>query len=190
MEVLLKFAWGVLVGAVFSTVGAAGGLLSSFGFITLFGVDTPNDVKLMSQIIVIATTLVFIPRYFKNSALVLPLGILMGSFGILGAITGSTISSKYLNDMSTFLPLFGVLTLAIAIQLYYKAYKSLKQEAATQKEEDYKIENLHFSLKSISFDLSGKKFSISNIYTALAGFSIAFVASIFGVGGGFYLCRF
>ena len=37
-------AWGGLVGLVFSTVGAAGGILASVGMISVFGIENPNLV--------------------------------------------------------------------------------------------------------------------------------------------------
>ena len=36
-DLLLPFAWGGLVGLVFSLVGTAGGILASFGLISVFG---------------------------------------------------------------------------------------------------------------------------------------------------------
>ena len=36
-DLLLPFAWGGLVGLVFSLVGAAGGILASFGLISVLG---------------------------------------------------------------------------------------------------------------------------------------------------------
>jgi len=42
-------AWGGLVGLVFSTVGAAGGILASVGMISVFGIENPNLVKPMAQ---------------------------------------------------------------------------------------------------------------------------------------------
>ena len=46
----LKIFWGIVVGLIFSLIGAAGGLLSGFGFISLFHIVEPNSVKIMSQI--------------------------------------------------------------------------------------------------------------------------------------------
>ena len=46
--------WGALVGVVFSAIGAAGGILTSFGLITLFAMTDPNAVKPMTQIVVLA----------------------------------------------------------------------------------------------------------------------------------------
>ena len=51
----LLLLWGVIVGLVFSTVGAAGGILASFGLITVFGVQDANQVKPMAQALTLVT---------------------------------------------------------------------------------------------------------------------------------------
>ncbi|ARE40828.1 membrane protein [Rhodovulum sp. P5] len=84
MEVMMipaYLGWGVLAGVVFSAIGAAGGILTSFGLITLFAVADPNSVKPMTQLVVLAATLTFVPGYFGRSAVVLPLGVLLGPGG-------------------------------------------------------------------------------------------------------------
>ena len=53
--------WGVLVGVVFSVIGAAGGILASFGLITLVGISDPNAVKPMAQIMTLSMVIVFLP---------------------------------------------------------------------------------------------------------------------------------
>ena len=44
VSVWVLLAWGGLVGFVFSTVGAAGGILASVGLISVFGLQNPNLV--------------------------------------------------------------------------------------------------------------------------------------------------
>ena len=53
--------WGAVVGLVFSTVGAAGGILSSFGLITIFAIQDPNLVKPMAQSLTLVTPLIAVP---------------------------------------------------------------------------------------------------------------------------------
>ena len=80
--------WGALVGIVFSAIGAAGGILTSFGLITLFAVADPNAVKPMTQIVVLATALVYVPGYLRRGAIVPALGLLLGLGGVVGAWVG------------------------------------------------------------------------------------------------------
>ena len=46
---VLVVLWAVFVGFVFSTVGAAGGILSGVGHITLMGIGDANIIKVMNQ---------------------------------------------------------------------------------------------------------------------------------------------
>ena len=45
----IPLIWGVLVGFIFSTVGAAGGILASVGLISVLNVQNPNLVKPMAH---------------------------------------------------------------------------------------------------------------------------------------------
>lgn len=186
----LLIFWGALVGLVFSLVGAAGGILASFGLITLFTVADPNSVKPMAQILSLATALVFLPGYIRRRAAVMPLALVLSVGGIMGAIVGSTLSSKYLSDMSTFKPLFGILTLIIGAQIFWEIYKqhndNIEQMSACHKG----IHSVSIKGMLINFSYADKDFSVGFWTPWLAGFFIAIIASAFGVGGGFLLVPF
>jgi uncharacterized membrane protein YfcA len=195
MILLPLFAWGVFVGVVFSTIGAAGGILTSFGMITLFAVTDPNSVKPMTQIVVLATALVFVPGYLRRAAAVIPLGLLLGAGGLVGAWVGSTLSSLYLSDMSQFRPLFGWLTIAVAMQIFWKLARSYAKmpggpAPASAGDTDPSVSETRLSLTRLTFTQGGKRFQTSTWAPLLAGALIAMTASIFGVGGGFLLVPF
>jgi len=183
--------WGAFAGIVFSSIGAAGGIIASFGLISIVGVADPNSVKPMTQIIVLATALVFVPGYFRRSYLVWPLGLLLAVGGLMGAWAGSSLSSAYLSDMTTFRPLFGVLTLVIAAQIAWKLYRSRSgHKTASPSEERADVQGVHdlsISLMTLSFSYGSKDYSVRLWSPFLAGFLIATIAAIFGVGGGFLL---
>jgi len=183
--------WGVVAGVVFSSIGAAGGILVSFGLISIVGVADPNSVKPMTQIVVLATALVFIPGYFKRSALVWPLGLFLAAGGLLGAWVGSSLSSTYLTDMKTFKPLFGVLTLVIASQIVWKLYRSwMKQESvhpSGEKADSQGVRELSISPTALTFSYGGQDYRVFLWSPFLAGLFISTIAAIFGVGGGFLL---
>ena len=176
--------WGVFTGLVFSAIGAAGGILTSFGLISLFGVMDPNSVKPMTQIVVLATALVFVRGYFMRRAMVLPLGLLLGAGGLAGAWLGSTLSSRYLADMSTFRPLFGLLTLAIAAQILWKLLRPGNRAGAVSAE---CVEGLCVTTAGLSFSYCQVAYKVPHWSPLLAGFAVAMTASVFGVGGGFLL---
>jgi len=183
----LVIFWGVLVGLVFSSIGAAGGILASFGLISVIGFTEPNTIKPMAQMLSLATALVFIPSYFKRAAWVLPLGLMLSAGGIVGAIVGSTISSRYLSDMNTFKPLFGVLALLIAGQITWKLYSDKKAGIKQARVSEQGVQNIVVNEHHIAFDYGDTSYSVHPWAPWLAGFIIAVVASIFGVGGGFLL---
>ena len=183
--------WGVFAGVVFASIGAAGGILTSFALISLAGVADPNAVKPMTQIIVLATALVFVPSYFKRSTLVWPLGVLLGLGGIAGAWAGSTLSSAYLTDMSTFRPLFGVLTLLVAARIAWDLLRTPAPPTALEGDFiDKGVSGLSFKSAVLRFTYAREDYVIAAWIPILAGFIIAFIAAIFGVGGGFLLVPF
>ncbi len=183
--------WGMLVGIVFSAIGAAGGILSSFGLITLFGVMEPNSVKPMTQIVVLATALTFVPGYVRRGAVVPSLGVLLGLGGIVGAWAGSTVSALYLSDMATFRPLFGLLTLAIAAQIGWKLYRhwqgARRGEGGAMQPFIGAVTDKVLQLGCMCFRYGDARYRVPVISPLIAGAVIAFTAAIFGVGGGFLM---
>ncbi len=183
--------WGIFAGVVFSTIGAAGGILTSFCLISIVGVADPNSVKPMTQIIVLAAALTFVPGYLRSAALVWPLGLFLAVGGLLGAWVGSSLSSVYLADMKTFRPLFGVLTLLIGAQIAWKLYRSWNRQVSGQSVRGAAaskgVGNLSFSNAALTFSYRWLDYHIPVWSPLLAGFLIAMVAAIFGVGGGFLL---
>ncbi|GKY88522.1 hypothetical protein STA1M1_23910 [Sinisalibacter aestuarii] len=183
--------WGLLVGIVFSAIGAAGGILTSFGLITLFGMLEPNSVKPMTQIVVLATALTFVPGYLRRGAIVPSLGVLLGVGGVAGAWTGSTVSARYLSDMATFRPLFGLLTLAIAAQIGWKLWRHWQGTRAGTAIPMHPfiggVTGKVLQLGCMCFDYAGKRYRVPILSPLLAGAAISFTAALFGVGGGFLL---
>lgn len=91
--------------------------MASFGLITVLGVQDPNLIKPTAQALTLLTPLIALPIYYRQCRLVISLALLLGSGGIAGAIIGSSLSVKYLAEMDTFKPVFGVLVLLIAAQI-------------------------------------------------------------------------
>ncbi|MEZ5714300.1 MAG: sulfite exporter TauE/SafE family protein [Paracoccaceae bacterium] len=177
--------WGVFVGIVFSAIGAAGGILTSFGLITLFGVMDPNSVKPMTQIVVLATALVFVPGYLRRASAVVPLGLTLGAGGLIGAYAGSTLSTLYLADMAQFRPLFGLLTLGIAAQIFWKLYGP--SGVPVSHLQGGKVRIVALDPRALAFRYGERLYSVPLWSPFLAGVLIAMTAAIFGVGGGFLL---
>lgn len=201
---LLPLAWGGLVGLVFSLVGAAGGILASFGLISVLGLTDANQVKPMAQVLTLTTPLVAVPGYLRQCRVVLGLALILASGGLLGALVGSRLSMHYLADLSDFKPVFAILVLFIAAQL---AWSLRPQKSATgasaraaaafeglvmQGERPCSIGVKHGfrSWRRIEFEFGGEVFRYHPPVAFAAGFMIAAVASALGVGGGFLLVPF
>jgi uncharacterized membrane protein YfcA len=184
--------WGALVGLVFSAIGAAGGILTSFGLITLFAVADPNAVKPMTQIVVLATALVYVPGYLRRGAIVPALGLLLGLGGVVGAWAGSTVSSR-LPRRHGHLPaavraahprgrrpdrLEAVAPCAGAPGGHRGADAALSRRGHRQGAADGHC---------MCFTYEGHRYRVPVISPLIAGALIAFTAALFGVGGGFLL---
>jgi uncharacterized membrane protein YfcA len=199
---LIPVLWGLLVGLVFSLVGAAGGILASFGLISVLGVTDANQVKPMAQALTLATPLIAVPGYLRQCRVIASLALLLAAGGILGSVVGSTLSARYLADLSTFKPVFAVLVLAIALQLIW-SLRSRPQGAASRAAEafeglvagsgqpcDFGVRHTHWSVSRIKFEFGGELFSFRPWLAMVAGFGIAVLSSALGVGGGFLMVPF
>lgn len=201
----LPLLWGVLVGLVFSTTGAAGGILALVGLISIMGVQDPNLVKPMAQALTLATPLIAVPGYYRQCRVVTSLAIILGTGGILGALIGSTLSVTYLTDLNVFRQVFGVLVLMITLQILWRLFHHTKHvdthtrrsAAAFEKliheggsPRSIGVQSLQLSLRHISFTFGNETFRYSPWVPFLAGAGIAIVSSALGVGGGFLLVPF
>ncbi len=205
MAVWLPLLWGVLVGLVFSTVGAAGGILASVGLISVMGLQDPNLVKPMAQALTLATPLIAVPGYYRQGRIVFSLAFILGAGGIVGALIGSTLSATYLTDIDVFKSVFGVLILGIALQVLSRLFGH-KQKPGTRSERaaaafeglvrdggstrTIGVRHRHFSLQRIRFAFAGEQFEYAPWAPFLAGAGIAVLSSALGVGGGFLLVPF
>ena len=203
----LLLAWGVLVGFVFSTVGAAGGILASVGMISVFGITDPNMVKPMAQALTLVTPLIAVPIYMRQCRLVYSLALLLGAGGILGALTGSTLSVSFLSDMQVFKPLFAVLVFFVAAQLAWQLLNSSAASTELAKTMsaaetfarhvkgggescDLGVKYRRATLRRFYFRFGDEDFSFSPWLPFITGMGIAVVSSALGVGGGFLLVPF
>jgi uncharacterized membrane protein YfcA len=205
LPIWLPLLWGILVGLVFSTVGAAGGILASVGLISVMGVQDPNLVKPMAQALTLATPLISVPGYYRQCRVVTSLAVIMGAGGILGALIGSTLSTTYLADLNLFRLVFGGLILVIALQIAWKlfsqsrhgnthaklaaaAFEALVRDGGSPC--SIGVQHLRYSRRSIHFEFGGERFTYSPWLPLLTGVGIAVISSALGVGGGFLLVPF
>lgn len=207
VPVWLLLAWGGLVGLVFSTVGAAGGILASVGMISVFGIENPNLVKPMAQALTLATPLIAVPLYMRQCRMVYSLSLLLGAGGVIGALLGSTLSVSLLSDMRVFKPVFAILVFFIAAQLAWQLLRTSPGSTALAKTmraaESYErhvkgggdscelgVKYLRASLRRFHFRFGDEDFYFSPWLPLFTGMGIAVLSSALGVGGGFLLVPF
>ena len=195
MEILAIF-WGIFVGLVFSTVGAAGGILAGFGHITLFGFTNANSVKVMNQILVAISPLISVPRYWKQGRVIFILGGLLALGSILGAYIGSSLSYKYLSNLREYKFIFGLFTLLVALKIFHDVFHREKHKIKgidkkiKEGREKKQVKILERSVKSIRFKFLEEEYKFTPLLPFVAGFFVALVSSALGVGGGFLLVPF
>lgn len=197
-------AWGIVIGLIFSLVGAAGGILASVGLISIFAISDANLVKPMAQILTLLVPIIAVPAYYRQKRLVVSLVIVLAAGGIVGSIIGSTLSLHYLDDLSEFKPVLAIFTLAIALQMFWQMRPGGNKERDSDKAsamfqdmlqeggDVWTIGVAHgrMSWKWIPFDFAGYQFGYAPWQPFVAGMLIAFVSSALGIGGGFLLVPF
>jgi uncharacterized membrane protein YfcA len=200
-------AWGGLVGFVFSTVGAAGGILGSVALISVFGIGNPNLVKPMAQAMTLITPLIAVPLYMRQCRVVFRLSFLLGAGGVLGALLGSSLSVNLLSDMGVFRPVFAVLVFFIAAQLAWQIFhagrrsseltRTMRAAEAFERQVrrggelcDMGVECRQFTLRRVVFGFGDEVFEFSPWLPFATGMGIAVLSSALGVGGGFLLVPF
>ena len=203
------FIWALFTGFVFSTVGAAGGILASFGFITILDIHAANSVKVMSQILIIVSPLIALPIYLRQDrvkqikSILFYIGFIIAAGAIMGALFGSWFSKSYLFELKSFKYLFGYLTFLVVALMIYNILKQRKKKPEQSKKEggadaapageSGKRGNpsiVKLSVKKIDFRCADRDYSVPPVILFITGFAIATISSIFGVGGGFLIVPF
>ena len=202
--------WGIFVGYVFTTVGAAGGILAGVGHISIFGLKKANMIKPMNLILTLVSPIVGTPLYLREKRIVVPTAVALGLGGIVGAMIGSTISFSFLKEMQTFQPYFGFFALAISLRLFYECTKrfidsqksvkaanqafsaKVKELRALNKMSEIKEIGVNFSKIGIqnTFTFAGQEFKYNAVPVFFTGLVVATISASLGVGGGFLLVPF
>ena len=202
--------WGIFVGYVFTSVGAAGGILAGVGHMSIFGLKNANMVKPMNQVLTLVSPIVGTPLYLREKRIVVPTAIALGLGGIIGALIGSYFSSDFLKEMKHFQPYFGFFTLAISLRLFYEcsqkfvdSQKKVKEanKAFAEKVKELKAAGKMNEIKEIgvnfqqvglqnTFTFAGQEFKYNALVPFFVGIIVAIISASLGVGGGFLLVPF
>lgn len=207
---ILLIVWAIIVGFVFSTVGAAGGILAGIGHITIFKIKNANMIKPMNQFLTIVSPVISTPLYLRERRLVVPVSVVMALGGISGAVLGSWLSHTYLPDMKSYKPFFGIMTYIIALRLWYELTPRFRESQAKVKAATRAFEEKVRELKASGklneiremgvrfeqmgiknrFTFAGQSFEYNALLPFVVGMLVAVISSSMGVGGGFLLVPF
>lgn len=210
----LAFGWSVLAGFFMSMGAGGGGILAGIGHISILGISDANMIKVVNQILEFASRVVSVPLYHRQKRLVWSLAVSYGFGAPLGAIAGSWFSSTYLSSMNVYRPLFGTLIVLVAARVLYEAWSKVAQNNQALKkarETSDRAQQQHMTQKGtstktttliaspsvvclswgrITVRFASEDFDFNPLTAMVGGFSIAFVGSTLGVGGGFLVTPF
>ena len=147
---ILILLWGIIVGYVFSTVGAAGAILTFIGQVVVFKFDkamikhligtgmeeakakaaASSTLKVHNLMAVILSPLIAVPRYLKDRRVAIPLALCIAVGVVAGAIIGPMIPMTL--DQYKFW--FGVITFLIGVRLFYETTETYRSEEASCRE--------------------------------------------------------
>lgn len=202
----------IIVGAYFSMIGAAGGmLLAAFQVIVVqtagpIGINAANVLRPSNMALTLFSPLGSFYRYaLKERRVAWPVGI---SFGV-GIFIGSIWLGTYvvqLLPMKSFKEWLAVLVVLMGIRTLYELtpkvmekrknikamVKKFNEEVARAKAEGRstemgKIEPVKTGLTDYGFKFWGEEFTINPLLFGLLGLGIGIVSRCFGMGGGFLL---
>ncbi len=133
---VLVVVWGIITGYVFSTVGAAGAILTFIGQVVVFKLDkfmlkhlpavgyaetqaktlAKNTLKVHNLTAVIISPLIAVPAYFRERRVALPLAGAVAAGVVLGALIGPAVPMT----LEQYKFYFGVITFILGIRLAYE----------------------------------------------------------------------
>jgi hypothetical protein len=202
----------ILVGAFFSLIGAAGGMLMSAYQVMVVntmgpvGLNAANVLRPSNVALTLFSPLGAFYRYaVKERRVAWPVGI---SFGV-GILVGSVWLGKYVTallPLSAYKEWLAALVLLMGVRTLYELTprvmekrknikamtKKFNEEVQRAKEEGRaaqmgKVEPVDFGILKYRFKFWGEEFEISPLLFGIVGLAIGIVARCFGIGGGFLL---
>jgi len=210
---LVIFVVGFLTAAVLGQVGLTGGFLTLPYMVSLLGFDSPyvTPTNMVGNI----NALGGIYGYIKEKRMAWPLAITGGLGAVLGAFVSPVIRLRLLSDPRPFRLVIGLMMLFLAGRLLYettnrflknrgevKARQARFAEHVAQiKAERQKrlasglpagavLKTTHISLGRVSCNFWDEDFEFQPLTVFTAGFIIAIIGSVIGVGGAFLMVPF
>jgi len=173
--------WGIITGYVFSTVGAAGAVLTLIGQVTLFKIDkimpkhlmatqgmseaaakatAKNTIKVHNLMAVILSPIIAVPKYFKERRVAIPLALCVAAGVVFGALIGPQIPMT----LKQYKFWFGVITFIIGLRLAYETTNVYRQKRKKLNEVSKAFESKVKEMKQSGNweDLAKEGFKVNN----------------------------
>jgi len=223
---LVYFLWSIWTGWIFSTIGAFGGIMAGYGHISILGlggnasalkgtmidhggsqIDAGNylsdNIRFSNNMLTFVSSIISTASWMLQKKLVWAAGVSLGIGAFVGAqIAVWTTGGKL--GIGELMGIFGILTLIVAIFMFYNASpagqkeKSAGKEASKRFQEKVKelkaagrlnelegITDVKLKASHLEFSFFGEKFEIKYLPQLLAGAVVGFLSTLIGVGGGF-----
>lgn len=135
VNLLIAFLWACVVGWIFSTVGAFGGIAAGIGHITIYGLGdyaskfegksgalnsaVTDTIRVANQFLVGFSALVSVINYYKLGRLVAPVGIALAVGSILGSYIVPTLTAGRI-ELSQYVGFFGFFVLILGGYMLYQ----------------------------------------------------------------------
>ncbi len=202
----------ILVGAFFSLIGAAGGMLMAAYQVMVVntmgpvGINAANVLRPSNVALTLFSPLGSFYRYaVKEHRVAWPVGLSFGAGILIGSIWLGKYVTQYL-PLSSYKEWLAVLVVLMGIRTVYEMtpkvmekrknikamVKKFNEEIQKAKEEGRaaqmgSIEPISTGLTNYRFKFWGEEFQINPLLFGIIGIGIGIVARCFGIGGGFLL---
>ncbi|RMG04865.1 MAG: sulfite exporter TauE/SafE family protein [Nitrospirae bacterium] len=127
-------------------------------------------------------------RYIREGRMCWPLAIVMVVGTLPGVLVGYIIRVRYLPDPKNFKFFVGIVLLYIGYRLFLSIRKNTKKNSYG--ESSFRIENIKYSLRRVSFDFLTNEVSFSVPLIFSLSLIIGTIGGIYGIGGGAILAPF
>ncbi|MFO8032224.1 MAG: sulfite exporter TauE/SafE family protein [Desulfohalobiaceae bacterium] len=191
INLILAFLWACLVGWIFSTVGAFGGIAAGIGHVSIYGLGPYADkfadkspvlnsaitdtIRVANQFLVGLSALVSVVNYWRMGRLVIPVGLTLAIGSILGSYLVPTLTAGKI-QFTDYIGIFGVFVLVLGCWMFYQSTpkgqekKKKAKQAAQAFEETMKrkrsgeaIDTSELGVKMTSFDLKKISFTFYGV---------------------------
>jgi len=128
-------------------------------------------------------------RYIREGRMVWPLALAITIGTLPGVLAGYYIRVRYLPDPKAFKLFVGIILLYIGMRVVKKIIRTGGTVAA-EKNRDFTISNVTYSLTRIGFDFQTRQVEFSLVSIVVLALVVGVIGGIYGIGGGAIIAPF